>query len=378
MKKYIQNINWKLILGFCFAFLLLGASTSSVHWPIYRGGPKLQGYSGSQIPIELQEKWVFKTGAEIKSSPVNSAGKVVITSTDGLVYCLSAKTGKLLWKYDTKNAIEASATIFDKKVYIGNLSGEVFALDLNTGKKVWTYETDNQIMGAPNFYTNEDGEKFVLIGSYDYNLYSLNADSGRYVWHYELDNYLNGTPSIADGKALFGGCDGFLHIVDLATGKSEKKHKISTYIAGSPATYSGMTYLGDYDGNFFGINIEEQKISWQWKNGDANIAFVASPAVYQTRVVNSSRDKHTYCWDYKSGELLWKRNSGYRIDASPVVSKDRVLTVNMRGDIQVLKLTDGTVLGTYDVGSPVPSNPSVYQEKIYLGAMDGNVYCLGK
>jgi outer membrane protein assembly factor BamB len=343
-------------------------------WPIHRGGPQLQGYTTEDIPIGLELKWKFKTDAEIKSSPVNAYNKTYITSTDGFVYCLNLM-GKLLWKYDTKNAIEASATYFDNMLYVGNLSGEIVALNATNGKLVWKYDTDNQIMGAPNYFSTDSG-KYILLGSYDYNLYCLEAKTGAFVWSYELDNYLNGTVAIKDNKAVFGGCDGFLHSVDLKEGELDHKFDISTYIASSPAIYGDHALVADYDGNMFSINLKENTINWTWKNGESNIAFIASPAVHKGKMVNCSRDKHTYCIDVESGNLLWKRNSGYRIDASPIISNDKALVANMRGDIQVLQLKDGAVLDTYELGTPVASNPSVYKGCLYFGGMDGFVYCL--
>ncbi len=35
-------------------------------------------------------------------------------------------------------------------------------------------------------------------------------------------NYINGSPAIADGQAVFGGCDGMLHVISLADGKQVK------------------------------------------------------------------------------------------------------------------------------------------------------------
>ena len=47
-------------------------------------------------------RWTFKTGAEIKSSPVVARQRVLIGSYDGISTALDAATGKQVWKVDDR------------------------------------------------------------------------------------------------------------------------------------------------------------------------------------------------------------------------------------------------------------------------------------
>ena len=55
---------------------------------------------------------------------------------------------------------------------------------------------------------------------------------GRSNWVYETGNYINGSPAVADGRTVFGGCDGLLHVISLADGKQVKEIEAGAYIAG--------------------------------------------------------------------------------------------------------------------------------------------------
>jgi eukaryotic-like serine/threonine-protein kinase len=143
----IKFINTIAIIFFAVSL----TAQSTISWPIFRGNQQLTGVSKTELPDQPKLLWTFQTGDNIKSAPVVDQGKVVIGSTDGVVYCLDT-TGKLLWKYETSNAIEAPALIHKNTVYIGNLDGNFYALDLNTGAKKWEYETDNQIIGSANWW----------------------------------------------------------------------------------------------------------------------------------------------------------------------------------------------------------------------------------
>ena len=63
----------------------------------------------------------------------------------------------------------------------------------------------------------------MLVGSYDFKLHCVDAATGRSNWVYETGNYINGSPAVANGQAVFGGCDGLLHVISLADGKQVKE-----------------------------------------------------------------------------------------------------------------------------------------------------------
>jgi outer membrane protein assembly factor BamB len=359
-----------LLLSFaCFQF------ASAADWINNRGNQPLTGVTSVILPQKVALKWTFKTGSEIKSSPVIKGNSIVIGSTDENVYCLDLN-GKLRWKYKTDNAIEASALIFGNTVYIGNLSGNFYAINLLSGKLLWKLRADNQIMGGANWWT--DGKKtYILFGSYDYFLRCVDASTGTIRWKYEAQNYLNATVAIEKNRAVFGGCDGFLHAVDIATGKKITSTEVATYVAGSVALENSRAYLGDYDGKVTCLDYIKKSVVWSFKNADKEIPFIASPSIVGNRLMIGSRDRFFYCFDKTNGKILWKKNTGNPVDASSVADARNVLVSNMRGDLMLLNQVNGAVVWTYELGSPIIGSPGISAHGIVVGAQDGTIYCLG-
>jgi outer membrane protein assembly factor BamB len=358
-----------LIILLLFPFVLLSQITAS-----HRYNQALTGNSNVSCITNPDIAWIFETGDQIKSAPVVTPEHIVIGNTAGSVFCLN-HNGDLIWKDTTDNSIEAPALILDNTVFIGNLSGTLNAFNLSTGERKWTYRAENQIMGAPNWFEMK-GRKYLLIGSYDYYLHCVDATTGEMLWKYELDNYLNGTVAVSNGKAVFGGCDGFLHVVDLKSGTSLQRFDIATYIAGSPAISNGVAYIGDYDGGMTAVNLITNINQWQYRMEENTQPFVASPATDGNLVFNGSRDKHAYCFDATSGDMIWKVNTGMKIDASPVICTNGVLFINTRGELYLLKQESGEAEMEYNLGVPVFSCPSIIKNAIVIGAADGNVYFL--
>jgi outer membrane protein assembly factor BamB len=366
----------KKLFGFLFllSIFIETSAQSTVGWPNSRGNAALTGVTTASFPQKVKIKWSYDADGIFKSAPVISDGKIVIGSTNGELLCLNMD-GKLLWKFKTDNSIEAPALIQNGTVYFGNLTGMLYAIDLKTGTKKWEYKTENQIMGAPA-YTEINGQKILAIGSYDYFLHGVNAQTGKGLWKYESDNYLNSSPAVSNGKAVFGGCDGFLHVVNLKDGKSDSKIQVATYVASSPTIVGNLAYVGDYDGGFSCFDLIQKKLVWKYENKEATQPFIASPSIIEDKIVIGSRDKFVYCFNKANGTVLWKINTGNRVDASTVVNKKQALVVNMRGDVMLLDLKTGKAVWKYELGEAVMNSPAVIEGSIVLAGSDGNVYML--
>jgi outer membrane protein assembly factor BamB len=257
------------------------------------------------------------------------------------------------------------------------LYGDFYSLKLENGEKNWSYLAENQFSGAPNYWRG-NGKTYILIGSYDYYLHCIDANTGKNVWKYESNNYINGAVSINNNKAIFGGCDGLLHIVAINTGKADDMIEVATYVAGSPGISDNVAFIGDYDGGFTAIDLISKKEKWKWVNETSHLPFIASPSVYKEKVIVGNQNKFIYCFNKNDGTLFWKYNSGNKVDASCVVSPKAVLGGNTRGDLFLISLSDGKPIWNYELGSAIFSNPVLVNNKIIVGAGDGNIYCLGK
>lgn len=367
----------RIILLVAALFIIsLAQGQSATCWSNSRGDAQLLGTTQVSFPQQVKLKWKFDADGVFKSAPVVCDGKVVVGSTNGTMYCLNLK-GDSIWGFATDNSIEAPALIDNGTVYFGNLSGWFYALDLQTGKKKWEYKTDNQIMGSPTLFRN-GSQTILAVGSYDYFLHGVDAKTGKGLWKYESDNFLNSAPAMDNGIAVFGGCDGFLHTVNMKTGASEGKIEIATYIASSPAVEGTLAYVGDYDGGFSCIDLSKKSIKWRYENAESDLPFIASPSVVGNNLLIGSRDKFMYCFDKTTGKIIWKKNTGNRIDASTIANSKQVLLINMRGDVMVLNISDGTTVWNYQLGTSAINSPAVIENAIIIAGSDGNVYFLGK
>lgn len=103
----------------------------------------------------------------VVSKPEVVNDKIVFISSNSSLYCVSSKSGSLIWKYeftDNQNHSANNYPISDgKKIFSLSDDGNLFAIDLLLGNKIWSINTKGMLN---QFYISTDKQKlFFLHGS---------------------------------------------------------------------------------------------------------------------------------------------------------------------------------------------------------------------
>ncbi len=345
-------------------------------WLMFHGGQGLLGRAAGTLTDTPMLLWKFKTEAEVKSSPVIQEGRVFVGSSDDCLYALDLATGGKLWSYKTEDAIEGAPCVVDGRVFVGSADNFLYALDAETGVLAWKYETDGQILGSVNWTRAPDGRgTWILVGSYDNRLHCVDSRTGQAVWTYETDNYINGSPAVADGKAVFGGCDAMIHVVSLVDGTRAAQVDTGSYIAASAAFLDGRVYVGNYENVFLCVDVDANSVAWKYSRGDA--PFFSSPAVGDRLVVFGGRDEYIHGVQRDNGAPAWTFKTLGEVNSSPALCDGKVVVGSDDGRLYLLRLADGKRLWSYEIGQPVTSSPAVAGGVIVVGSDDGYVYAFG-
>lgn len=373
---------------------------------MFHANPALTGVVEGNLPDKPKLLWTFKATGPVKSSPAIVQGRVYVGSDDGTIYSLSLTNGTKAWAYKTGGPVESSPLVLEGKVFAGSGDGFLYALDAQNGKLLWKYETGDKIVGSPNYFeapltapaTNPSSiiqhpassiadpasansnhvSRFtfqIFIGSYDFKLHCLDAATGHTNWVFETGNYINGAPAVADGKTVFGGCDGLLHVIGLADAKEQKSVEAGAYIAGSAALAGGRAYFGQYENEFLCVDIKAASIAWKFK--DRNFPYYSTPAVTADKVIFGARDKLLHCVRRSDGGVLWSFSTRGKVDSSPAVCGGKVVVGSDDGRLYIVSLADGKELWSYEIGQAIESSPAVADRKVVVGCNDGAVYGFG-
>ena len=165
----------------------------------------------------------------------------------------------------------------------------------------------------------------VLFGSQDSYLYCLDAATGKLVWKYESADQIRCFPTIVDNLGFVAGCDGQLHVIDLAARAGAGARWTSTRPTGSSPAVLGEHRLRRHRGRDVpGDRPRHGEDPVALREQRARQAYRSSAAVTPEAVIVGSRDKLLHAFDPKSGRPLWTFVTKGRVDSSPVVVGERV------------------------------------------------------
>jgi outer membrane protein assembly factor BamB len=352
------------------------AAISEVAWPMTRGGPALSGSVTVNVPRAPVTAWTFSASGPVNAEAAVVGGRVYVGTGKGTLHCLAADSGREIWRMETKDAITAAPAVTAGKVFVSSNDGRLYALNARDGSQAWSFESEDKISAGAIAIKSPDGTAdWILLNGYDGTTRVLDASDGKLVWSYKTDDYINGSPAVVDGRYLvFGGCDAQLHVVNLKDGTLVHKIETSAQIPASIATFGTMAFCGNYANEAVGFDVVGGKVAWVYQ--DRALPFFSSPAVNDRLVLIGSRDKHLHAINRKTGEAVWKFQTGGRVEGSPIVFADGVVFGSTDGRLYAASLEGGTELWQLELGESLVASPAFGGQQIIIGGEKGTVFAI--
>jgi len=353
------------------------SENSPENWSIFRGNTSLSGYTKAALPDKPVLLWEFKSDAYTKSSPVVYDQIAYWSDRRGRIFGVNIE-GKLVFDYAMETAVDAIPMIYDSVLYIGRIDGNLCAISLSMHDMLWTFETWGQISASPN-RINLEGREAIIVGSYDNFVYCIDSRNGQEIKRFASYSNINGAVAQNNNFIVFGGCDGWLRVVDCISGVQTDSLDVNTHIPASPAIHGDWCYFADNTGNVYEIKLDKGKIVSHKKiiePKDKHRNFVSVPAVSDKMVYVVSDDRNVYAINRKDGTMAWKYllkgNTG---ESSPVICKDKLLVCTKSGIVSILDAKTGKLLWEYDTGEQIIASPAVINGYFYVLTFKGTLFC---
>lgn len=148
-----------------------------------------------------------------RGTPSVAEGKLVTFGATGIVTCLDASTGKVIWKKDNAAGnvpqffTGLSPFVEDGKCIIHTGAagkGEITALDLGTGNERWKFVTDGPSYATPSVMTMQ-GRKHLVVMT-EKSMLALDISDGRLLWQITAtpaQRFYNSVSPVVDGNKIY-------------------------------------------------------------------------------------------------------------------------------------------------------------------------------
>jgi outer membrane protein assembly factor BamB len=308
-----------------YALLIAAEHAGAQDWPQWRGpnrDNKVTGFTEPKTwPKELTNKWKVPVGLG-ESSPVLVGDKVFVFGRQGgdeVTLCVDAATGKEVWKDSYKaititNAAKAhpgprsTPAVGDGKICTLGVGGVVSCLDAATGKVVWRTK---DVKGVPQYYTSSsplivDGKCIVFVNALI--AYDLASGDSKWEWKAEAPYGSPVLMTVEGTKQVVTPAKGLLAGIGLVDGKELWKIKVAGDNMATPVV-DGQTVIYSLDP--FGtvaLKIEKKADGFSamelWKKSLADTKFY-SPVLKDGMLFGVTKGAKLFCMDTKSGEQVW-------------------------------------------------------------------------
>ena len=379
-------------------------STTNIYaqdWTQWRGinrDGKVTGFKAPTAwPTELTQVWKINVGWG-DGTPVLSGGKLYLLTrqgTDEVILCLDAATGKELWKNSYAAAAVAGPSasahpgprstpaISNGKVVTFGVTGILSCVNAADGKLLWRKE--NATNAWPQFYTGTsplltDGMCIIHVGKKDDGqMIALDLNTGNEKWKWTGEGPAYSSPSvmtIGGTKLLIATTEKNIMALGLSDGKllwqiaappqSRFYNCVSPYIDGQTIVYSGQGTGSK------AIKVEKQGDQFTTKEVWANAEVGArwnTPVLKDGFLYGFTDQKRIYCLNYSNGQTAWL-DATVNSDFSTIVDCGSVIIGLTQTDNLIVISPNGKEykeLAKYKVAdTPIYAFPVISGNNIYI------------
>jgi len=371
-----QNQLWTALIFAVFSLSTNSLATAQ-DWNQWRGpardGVIVNFVAPARLPDSLTQRWKVTVG-EGHSSPLVAGSRVFLLTRRGeeeVIACYDLKSGKELWKnaYPVPYKMNPAAVNHGKgpkstpllsggRIYTFGITGILSCVDAATGALKWRKEFGNQFkQTSPAFGTAMSPilDRGLLIihggGQDDGALMALDAQTGAVKWSWTGDGPGYSSPVIAEfaqTRQLITQSQRNVISVSPATGELLWKIPFTTAYdqnAITPVIAGNLVIISGLDKGITAYRPVKRGAAWSadqvWQKMDVAL-YMSSPVVSDGRLYGfSHKNKGQYfCLDLSTGKVLWMSDGRQGDNASILLAKGMILSLNSEGDLTEFPASD--------------------------------------
>ncbi len=369
---------------------------------VYRGSLYRDGvFESSGLPELSKVKWKFKTGAEVKSSPIVVDGILYVGSWDGYMYAINPADGTEIWKYDAGARVSAPPCVAYGTLFFPSENRTLHALDPKTGEVRWTkseYTKRSWVQSKPSaavlpvagliIAQSGSSEGIEAIAMSMNQAVALDPQNGDKVL--ELDKSQAYDALATDGRLVVSNSSDLSHrAFDIQAKKRRWSERTPAYSrSGNTAAIRDgkVIIIAAQAGIVQCRELETGKLIWEKSiypeqrsmqdGGILGYEIIASPAFTEELVVVPCFDGNLYGLNAKDGEIVWTYPYDSTAHSSPSVADGVVYFGDFAGKLHAVDLKTGKGLWAFQAGGRIITSPWPGDGVIYFGCDDGYIYAL--
>jgi Tol biopolymer transport system component/outer membrane protein assembly factor BamB len=232
------------------------------------------------VDIATHDVLWHKDASDCLTGTTLADGMLFFSSHDDSVYAIDAATGTFLWSRSTGDQIESAPTVDGSRVLVGSSDGNVYAIREKNGRVVWTHPATPAFLKDPpvamNGFVYVPGSHIAVLdestGQLDHTIdastsrWAMTSDqlfvggtgivaaydnaTGNQLWSTSTGGTaaVEAPPVVANGLVYAVDVQGYLTVYDAQSGQRQLRLSTGAKLQnGSPVVVNGKVYTVDDD-----------------------------------------------------------------------------------------------------------------------------------
>lgn len=291
-----------------------------------------------------KQLWRVDTKLELAGGTGAGGDAVVVGSADGQVVVLSAENGAEKWRSDVKGEVLSAPAIADNEVIVRTVDGKLRALALADGKETWTTEQQIPRLTLRGTAAPVVARDMALSGFDNGRVMAVNLNDGTTVWdssvspahgRTELErlNDIDAAVKVSGDEVFVAGFQGRAAMLSLDSGQIWWTQELSSY-RGVDVDDDQM-YVATAQGDL--VALKKRNGVEVWRNDTLKHRSLSAPAAAGEYVVVADLEGYVHWFDRATGSLVARaKTSGGRVTNAPLAANGNVYVITDKGDISAL------------------------------------------
>jgi outer membrane protein assembly factor BamB len=324
------------------------------------------GRDGEVAAFDLKsgkQLWRVETKLELSGGTGVGADVVVVGSADGQVLAYAADNGAQRWRTDVKGEILSAPAVADSEVVVRTVDGKLRALAMADGKEIWSAEQQIPRLTLRGASAPVVARDIAIAGFDNGRVLAVSLADGATVWdspvspphgRTELErlNDIDAPVKVVGEEVFVAGYQGRAAMLALDSGQIWWTQEVSSY-RGVDVDDDHM-YVSTSQGELLAITRRTGQPVWN--NPVLKLRSLSAPVVAGEYVVVADLEGYVHWFDRATGELAGRTKAGGdRVTNAPLTVGDLVYVITDKGDIVAFR---GTAVASQSAKAEAPAAPA--------------------